>query len=157
VDSTERWSRSGPEKGDEIADRKVESTAMVRRVVVLSLLLLFFSVPLTLEDFASGEPGKAGIPARVLSLVVASVLALQAVGLYWLGQRQRWGLFVQAGVGLFWPVASGVAQLPTIFSGVPCRSGFISVFFVGGIIVIGILLLGFSVSAVRSGRNRTLQ
>ena len=118
-----------------MAEIKGESTALVRTVVILSILLLFFSVPHTLEDFATGEPGRAGIPAPVLSLVVATVLALQALGLYWLGQKQRQGFFVQAGVGLFWPVASGVAQLPTILSGVPYRSGFISILYVGGILV----------------------
>ena len=135
-----------------MAKIKGESTVMVRRVVILSILLLFFSVPHTLEDFATGEPGEAGIPAPVLSLVVATVLALQALGLYWLGQKQRRGFFVQAGVGLFWPVASGVAQLPTILSGVPYRSGFISVLYVGGIIVIGILLLIFSLAALLQTR-----
>ena len=135
-----------------MAEIKGESTALVRTVVILSILLLFFSVPHTLEDFATGEPGKAGIPAPVLSLVVATVLALQALGLYWLGQKQRQGFFVQAGVGLFWPVASGVAQLPTILSGVPYRSGFISVLYVGGILVIGILLLVFSLAALLQTR-----
>ena len=135
-----------------MAEIKGESTVMVRRVVILSILLLFFSVPHTLEDFATGEPGNAGIPAPVLSLVVSTVLALQALGLYWLGQKQRRGFLVQAGVGLFWPVASGVAQLPTILSGVPYRSGFISVLYVGGIIVIGILLLIFSLAALLQTR-----
>ena len=135
-----------------MAEIKGESTVMVRRVVILSILLLFFSVPHTLEDFATGEPGKAGIPAPVLSLVVATVLALQALGLYWLGQKQRRGFSVHVGVGLFWPVASGVAQLPTILSGVPYRSGFISVLYVGGILVIGILLLVFSLAALLQTR-----
>ena len=136
-----------------MADINEKSAVLVRRVVVLSILLLFFSVPHTLEDFATGEPGNAGVPAPVLSLVVSTVLALQALGLYWLGQKQRRGLFVQAGVGLFWPLASGVAQLPTILSGVPYRAGFISVFYVGGIIVIGVLLLVISLAALRSGRS----
>jgi hypothetical protein len=136
-----------------MADINEKSAVLVRRVVVLSILLLFFSVPHTLEDFATGEPGNAGVPAPVLSLVVSTVLALQALGLYWLGQKQRRGLFVQAGVGLFWPLASGVAQLPTILSGEPYRAGFISVFYVGGIIIIGVLLLVFSLAAWRSGRS----
>jgi hypothetical protein len=135
-----------------MAKIKGKPTAMVRRVMILSILLLFFSVPRTLEDFATGEPGKAGIPAPVLSLVVATVLALQALGLYWLGQKQRRGFSVHVGVGLFWPVVSGVAQLPTILSGVPYRSGFISVLFVGGILVIGVLLLVFSLAALLQTR-----
>ena len=128
-----------------------QSAMMRLRVVVVSVALLYFALPHTLEDFASGEPGKAGIPAPVLSLVVATLFAVQAVGLYWLGQKQRRGYFVQAGVGLFWLVASGAAQLPTILSGAPYRSGFVSVLYVAGILVMGVLLLIFSLLALRSG------
>jgi len=133
-----------------------KSSGLMRRVVILSNLLFFFSVPHTLEDFAAGEPVKAGIPAPILSLVVATVLALQALGLYWLGQNHRRGLFVQIGVGLFWPLASGVAQLPTILSGIPYRAGFISVFYVGGIIVVGVLLLFFSLKTLWALERREL-
>jgi len=146
----QKWVISEQEQGERVDMNMESSGSMRRRVVVLSILLYFFSVPHTLEDFAAGEPTKAGIPAPVLSLVVATILALQALGLYWLGQTHRRGLFVQIGVGLFWPLASGVAQLPTILSGIPYRSGFISVLYVGGIIVVGVLLLFFSLKAVRS-------
>jgi len=122
----------------------------LRNVVFLSILLLFFSVPHTLEDFATGEPAKARVPAPVLSLVVSVVLSSQALGLYWLGQNRRSGLAVHIGIGLFWPVASGVAQLPAILSGDPYRSGLISILYVGGILVVGILLLVFSLRAWRS-------
>ena len=127
-----------------------KSSLMTRRVVVLSILLIFFALPHILEDFATGEPGRAGIPAPVLSLVVATIFGLQALGLYWLGQKKRRGFWIHTAVGLFWPLASGVAQLPTILSGVPYREGFISVFYVGGIIVVGVLLLFFSLQALRS-------
>jgi hypothetical protein len=110
------------------------------RVVFLSLLLFFFTVPHTLEDFATGQPSKAGIPAPVLALVISVIFSLQALGLFWLGQKHRRGLFVHVGIGLFWPLASGLAQLPTILSGAPYRSGIISIFYVGGMIVVGILL-----------------
>jgi hypothetical protein len=122
----------------------------LRSVVMVSILLYFFSVPHTLEDFATGEPAEAGIPAPILSLVVATVFALQALGLYWLGQNHRRGALVQAAVGLFWPLASGVAQLPNILSGSQYRAGFISVFYVAGIIVVGVLLFVFSVNVLRS-------
>ncbi len=35
-------------------------------VVILSLLLFFFTVPHTLEDFALGEPARNGVPAPAL-------------------------------------------------------------------------------------------
>ncbi|MFV1949210.1 MAG: hypothetical protein ACC633_04655 [Anaerolineales bacterium] len=134
-------------------DLKGEKSKLHRSVVLLSVLLLFFTIPHTLEDFATGEPAKAGIPAPVLSFVVATIFAIQAVGLHWLGEKQRRGYLVHVGIGIFWPLASGVAQLPTILSGVPYRSGFISIFYVVGIIGIALLLLYFSLSALRLGKN----
>ena len=132
----------------------IQSSARVRTVVYLSLLLLFFSVPHTLEDFATGEPAKAGVPAPVLATVVSTVLALQALGLYWLGQKERRGLFAHVAVGLFWPVASGVAQGPALLSGMPYRAGWISVLYVVGILVIGVLLLVLSLLALRASRTQ---
>jgi hypothetical protein len=117
------------------------SPKWTRRVVILSLLLLFFTIPHTLEDFATGEPAEAGIPVLLLSTVVSIIFFLQAIGLFWLGQGRRRGLIVHAAIGLFWSLASGIAQLPTILSGTAYRSGAISVIYVVGIIVVGVLLL----------------
>ena len=125
------------------------SSMMAQRVVFLSLLLLFFTIPHTLEDFATGEPAKAGIPTPILALVISIIFSVQALGLFWLGQKRRRGLFVHMGIGLFWPIASGMAQLPTILSETPYRSGFISVFYVGGMIVVGILLCISSLISLR--------
>lgn len=118
-------------------------------VVFLSLLLLFFTIPHTLEDFATGEPAEAGIPVPLLALVISIIFSLQALGLFWLGQKRRRGLFVHVGIGLFWPIASGLAQLPTILSGTSYRSGVISIFYVGGMVVVGILLCIASIISLR--------
>ena len=126
----------------------------MRRVVLLSLLLFFFTVPHTLEDFAIGQPAEAGIPASVLALVISIIFSLQAIGLFWMGQGRRQGLFVQAGVGLFWPVASGVAQLPVILSGAPYRSGIVSLIYVFGMIVVGLLLLTCAVISLKAGEGK---
>lgn len=126
-----------------------------QRVLILSLLLLFFAVPHTLEDFATGQPAEADVPAPILSLVVSTVIALQALGLFWLGQDRRRGLFVHAGIGLFWPIASGVAQLPAILGGAPYRSGAISIGYVVGLIVVGLLLAISSILALRGGAGTT--
>ncbi len=130
-----------------------DTSKWIQSVVILSLLLLFFTIPHTLEDFATGEPAKAGVPAPVLSLVVSTVFFLQALGLFWLGQRRRWGIFVHVGIGLFWPVASGFAQLPNILNETPYRSGAISVFYVGGMIVIGILLFMSAIISLTKREN----
>lgn len=119
------------------------------RIVFLSVLLLFFTIPHTLEDFATGEPGNAGIPAPLIALVVSVLFGLQALGLFWLGRNRRKGLWAQLIVGGFWPLAAGVAQVPSILSEPTYRSGFISVAYVVGILVVGILLLLFSALALR--------
>ncbi len=114
------------------------------KIVFLSILLIFFTIPHTLEDFVSGEPGKAGIPAPLLALVVSVIFALQALGLYWLGQNKRRGIWVHLMLGVFWPLASGFAQVPTRLNEPTYRSGTISIVYVMGIIIIGFLLLIFS-------------
>ena len=127
-----------------------DSAKWTQRVIVLSLLLIFFTLPHTLEDFATGEPAKAGVPAPLLTLVISIIFSAQALGLFWLGQKRRGGLLIHVGIGLFWPVASGFAQLPTILTESPYRSGFISVFYVAGMIVIGILLCLSAFLALRT-------
>ena len=82
------------------------------------------------------------------------MFALQALALFWTGRRMHRSYIIHAFIGFFWPLAAGAAQLPTIFSGNPYRAGFISVFYVGGMIVIGILLFIVSVLALRAGRSK---
>lgn len=121
-----------------------------KSVVVLSLLLIFVALPHTLEDFALGEPAKNGAPAPVLAGVIAGLFALQGLGLYFLGSNQRRGYFIHLGIGLFWPLAAGAAQLPVILTFQPYRSGFISLHYVFGMILIGILLFVASIQALRT-------
>ena len=136
------------ESGGAMTDRV---TRWLQRVTaILSILLLYFAIPHTLEDFAVGEPAEAGVPAVVLSLVVASVFAIQAVGLFWLGSGRRRGYGAHVLVGAFWPVASGVAQLPAILDEATYREGFLSVTYVLGIIVVGVLLVVVSLIGWRT-------
>jgi len=136
-----------------MAIKKVKISIWSSGVVILSLLLFFFALPHTLEDFLTGEPAKAGVSVVLLSYVIAGIFALQGLGLFWLGRRLHRAYFIHIFLGLFWPIAAGAAQLPAILSGDLYRSGFISIFFVGGMIVIGILLLITSILALRADRS----
>jgi hypothetical protein len=130
---------------------KITASPWSTRVLVLSLLLIFFALPHTLEDFATGEPAKKDVPVFALSYVIAGMFALQGLGLFWIGRRLRRGYLVHVLLGLFWPLAAGSAQLPTILAqGLAYRAGFMSVFYVGGMIVIGLLLFVVSVIAWRT-------
>lgn len=137
-----------------MSETKTKLSAWKGSVVILSLLLFFFAVPHTLEDFALGEPAKNGVPTVVLSFVVASMFALQGLALFWEGQKDRRSYYLHAGLGVFWALASGFAQLPVILTSSDYRSGIISLAYVVGLIVIGVLLFATSLQALRiSGKN----
>jgi hypothetical protein len=136
-----------------MAKTKVKISLWGTAVVILSLLLFFFALPHTLEDFASGEPAKAGVSAFLLAYVIAGLFALQGMALFWIGRQLHRGYVIHALLGLFWPVAAGTAQLPAILSPGTYRAGFISVFYVGGMIGIGILLFIVSLLALRANRS----
>ena len=137
-----------------MAKTKVKISHWGTGVVILSLLLFFFALPHVLEDFATGEPVKAGVPIFALAYVVAGLFALQGLGLFWIGRRMHRGYAIHALLGLFWPIAAGTAQLPTILSDGTYRAGFISLFYVGGMIVLGVLLLTSSILALRVNESR---
>ena len=137
-----------------MTNSKLKISSWSNGVVILSLLLVFFALPHTLEDFATGEPAKAGVSAYVLAYVIAGMFALQGAGLFWIGRQMRPGYIVHAFVGLFWPIAAGSAQLPKILSqGLTYRAGFISLFYVIGMIAIGISLFIFSILILRTGKG----
>ena len=135
-----------------MATSRVKISLWGTGVVILSLALFFFTMPHTLEDFAGGEPAKAGVPAFLLAYVIAGLFALQGLALFWIGRQMRRGYVIHALLGLLWPAAAGSAQLPAILSPGVYRAGFISVFYVGGMIVIGILLFIVSLLALRANR-----
>jgi hypothetical protein len=138
-----------------MAKTKVKISLWGTAVVILSLSLFFFALPHTLEDFATGEPARAGAPVFLLAYVIAGMFALQGLGLFWIGRQMHRGYVIHALLGLFWPIASGAAQLPAILSqGTSYRAGFISVFYVEGMIVIGVLMLIASIVALRTGRAK---
>lgn len=122
-------------------------------VILLSLLLFFFTVPHTLEDFALGEPAKAGISAPFLALAVAGFFALQGLALFWSGRGRSWGYVLHVALGAFWAITAGVAQLPNIVAPGAYRYGAISVLYVFGIVIVGALLALVSLWALRSAKR----
>ena len=137
-----------------MSETKGKLSSWTVRVVTLSLLLFFFAIPHTLEDFAVGEPAKNGVSVLVLAFVVSGLFALQGLALFWAGQQDRRGYFIHAGLGILWPLAAGMAQLPVILASSNYRSGFISVMYVVGMIAIGILLFLASLQALKTSGAR---
>jgi hypothetical protein len=121
--------------------------------IILSILLIFFTIPHTLEDFALGEPMKNGAPTWVLSYVIAGMLSFQSIALYLAGQKDRRSYFIHAGVGIFWSLAAGIAQLPIILTINNYRSGLISIVYVLGMVLVGILLCLASIQALITTRS----
>lgn len=115
---------------------------------ILSVALFFFTVPHVLEDFALGEPVKRGIPMPAIAFAVSCLLAIQGLGLVWLGQRKVIGLRVHAALGLVWAAAAGFAQVPEMLADGVYRSGPVSAAYVVGVIATGLALCVTSVAAV---------
>ncbi len=134
-------------------EKSEKITIWTNRVAALSILLLFFNIPHSLEDFTLGEPAKAGIPMFSLAYLVAGLIAIQGLALFWTGQRKLKGYVIHAVLGLLWPLFAGSAQLPVILQPGPYRSGSISEFLVIGIIVVGLLLLYASIRAWSASRK----
>ena len=86
----------------------------------------------------------------LLALIISIIFSLQALGLFWIGQKQRRGLIVHLVIGLFWPIASGLAQLSAILSEPIYRSGAISIIYVVGMIIVGILLFLSSILSLKN-------
>lgn len=131
-------------------------TRWTQRAAALSILLIFFIIPHSLEDFTLGEPAKAGIPMFTLAFLVAGLVAIQGLALYWTGQRKTSGYAIHAVLGLFWPVFAGSAQLPVILQPGPYRSGGISEFLIFGIIVVGLLLFYASIRAWKTLKQKEI-
>lgn len=121
-------------------------------VTLLSVALLFFSIPHVLEDFALGEPLKRGVPPAAIAFVVSVLLAAQGLGLHALGRRSIAGFRVHAGLGLLWAVAAGVAQVPELLQSTAYRSGVISAAYVIGVIAVGLALSVVSLLALLRSR-----
>ena len=132
-------------------------SAWTRVVLILSLSLFFFALPHTLEDFSLGEPAKNGVPAPVLAFLVAGLFTLQGLALYWLGRDKRSSYFLHAGLGLAWSLAAGIEQFPVILASDSYRSGWISILYVAGMILIGLLLFGASLQALRTTGARAVR
>ena len=122
--------------------------------MILSLLLIFVSIPNTLEDFSLGEPAKNGVPVPLLAGVIAGLLALQGLALFDLGRNQKRGYFIHIGLGIFWPLAAGSAQLPVILTAPTYRAGFVELFYVLGMLMVGILLLAASIQGLRNAPSQ---
>lgn len=142
--------------GEKMSQKNQKNSPWAVSVVILSLLLIFFTIPHTLEDFSLGEPAKNGVPTWLLAYVVAGLFAFQGLALFLAGQNDRRSYFIHAGLGILWPLAAGVAQLPTILASSNYRSGFISVFYVLGMITVGVLLFLSSLRALRINRSQIM-
>src|SRR5574340_437535 len=140
----------------EMEEKSEKLTQWTQRVASLSILLIFFFIPHSLEDFTLGEPAKVGIPMFTLAFLVAGLVAIQGLALYWTGQRKSNGYGIHAVLGLLWPVFAGSAQLPIILQPGTYRSGSISEFLIFGIIVVGLLLCFASIQAWRTMKRKEI-
>lgn len=129
------------------------NTEPIRRssgVVILSLLLFFFTVPHNVEDFAFGEPARFGLSALAVTLGLSAVFAAQGLALTWTGGGTRRGYILHAVLGFSWAVAALAAHSGEVLLPGAYRSGLGSVVFLLGIVILGGALGLASIRALRT-------
>ncbi len=102
--------------------------------IAASLASLPFTLPHAIEDFAEGIAGRVGLSVGAGAFLLGGLLALQSLGLVFVGRGQRVGFVLTFLVGLVWVTGAladhGLALLAGGF-----RAGPTSVLWVGGLIV----------------------
>lgn len=93
-----------------------------------------FILPHVVEDFAEGIAQRVGLSTGVGAFLLGGFLALQCLGLVWVGQGRRAGFAVTFWVGVIWVVGALLDHGPALMAG-RFRNGTTSVLWVVGLIV----------------------
>lgn len=102
--------------------------------IFVSLSSLPFIVPHVVEDFAEGIAQRVGLSTEVGAFLLGGFLALQCLGLVWVGQGKRVGFAVTFWVGVIWVVGALVEHAPALLAG-RFGGGPVSVLWLVGLIV----------------------
>lgn len=93
-----------------------------------------FIVPHVLEDFSEGLAHRVGLPTAVVAFLLGLYLALQILGLVWVGRRERPGFGLTGLTSGIWTVVALVDHGPDVLSG-GFRSGASSLVWLGGLVL----------------------
>lgn len=102
--------------------------------IIVSLASLFFILPHVLEDFAEGIAQRVGLSTGVGAFLLGGFLALQSLGLVFVGQGRRAGFVMTFWVGVIWVTGALVDHGPALVAG-GFREGATSILWVVGLIV----------------------
>lgn len=98
----------------------------MRRLIVLSVLSLFVTVPHAAEDFAYHEPAAVGLSPLGGGLVLAAALALQAWGLVLAARGRPAGAWLHLLVAFAWIAGDLAAHGGELLATGPYRAGPVS-------------------------------
>jgi hypothetical protein len=109
-------------------------------IMLLSLMLIIFTLPHSIEDVLHGEPARFGMGTMTYAFGLALLYALQGLFLFWTGSGHRYGLHGHTLLGFGWGVSAIIVHTPEALAPGTYRSGFVSVGTLGGIALVGIAL-----------------
>jgi len=124
---------------------KLSSNLKTRWMIILYLVLAFFSIPHLIDDFLFDIPAEFGLSVH-LTQFLAGVFILIYLGiLIFLARGQRGGVIGAMGMGIFLALAGILKHIPLIIQPGPYWSGWFSEGLIIGMIISGILLAVFGV------------
>lgn len=103
-------------------------------VIAVSLVSLPFIVPHVVEDFAEGIEARLGPCTGCGAFLLGGFLALQVLGLIFVGRGVRSGFAVTFWVGVIWVAGALAEHAPALLAG-RFRAGATSVLWVVGLIL----------------------
>ncbi len=104
--------------------------------IAVSLASLPFILPHVIEDFAEGIAERIGLSVGTGRFLLGGFLALQSLGLVFVGQGRRVGFVLTFLAGLVWVTGALAEHSSALLAGAfRFRAGPTSVLWVGGVIV----------------------
>lgn len=109
-------------------------------ILLLSVLLIVFTLPHSIEDVLHGEPARFGMGTASYAFGLALLYAFQGLCLYWVGAGHRYGLIGHILLGFGWGISAIFVHFPEALAPGMYRSGPISVGLLIGMALIGVAL-----------------
>ncbi|MCJ7718089.1 MAG: hypothetical protein MUO54_16430 [Anaerolineales bacterium] len=132
----------------------MSQTGKYPRVIILYLVLAFFSIPHLIDDFLFDIPVEFGISVHMTQFLAGVFILIYLGILIPLDRGQKGGVIGAISMGIFLALAGILKHIPLIIKPGPYWSGWFSEGLIFGMIVSGISLAGAGIIAIRrSGKS----
>ena len=129
--------------------RRLHPHAGLAIILVLYLILAFFSIPHLIDDFLFDIPVEFGISVRFTQFLAGVFIVVYLWILIPLARGKKSGIYQAIGMGIFLALAGILKHIPLMLQPGPYWSGWFSELLIIGMIISGISLAITGIAALR--------